>query len=74
MDPLARGLIVVGLIFLALGLLLTVGLPLPPLGRLPGDIHIERPGLRVVLPITSCLLLSVVVSAAFWLWSRLRGL
>lgn len=72
MDPLARTLIIAGLVLLGLGLWLSLGPSLPFLGRLPGDIHIERPGLRIHLPITSCLLVSAIASALWWLFSRLR--
>lgn len=33
-----------------------------PLGRLPGDVLVERPGLRLDLPLTNCLLVSLVLS------------
>ncbi|MBW2271173.1 MAG: DUF2905 domain-containing protein [Deltaproteobacteria bacterium] len=62
MDSLARSLILAGLVFVALGLLLYAGPSIPLLGRLPDDIRIERPGLRIYFPITSCLLVSVVLS------------
>ena len=71
MGSLARILIAIGLACLALGLLL-YAFPALPLGRLPGDIRIERPGLRIYLPIASCLVVSAVLSAAFWLLSRWR--
>lgn len=72
MDSLPRMLIVTGLVFVALGILLYASPTLPLLGRLPGDIRIERPGLRLYLPITTCVLLSLVVSAGLWLLSKLR--
>jgi hypothetical protein len=71
-DSLARILIVVGLVFLALGVLLYASPSIPLLGRLPGDLRIERPGLRIYLPITSCLVVSLVLSAGLWLSSKLR--
>lgn len=55
----------------ALALLLHLA-PSLPLGRLPGDLRIERPGLRVFVPITTCLLLSALLSGLIWLISRLR--
>ena len=72
MESPARFLIVTGLAFVALGLLLHFGPSVPLLGRLPGDVRIERPGVRIYLPITSCLLVSVVLSALMWLFSRPR--
>jgi len=71
-ESLARTLIVAGLVLVALGLLLYAGPPIPLLGRLPGDIRIERPGFRLFVPITSCVLVSLVVSAVLWLLSKLR--
>ncbi len=41
-----------------------------PLFRLPGDIVIERPGLRFFFPITTMLLLSALISLASWLLRR----
>jgi len=67
-----RTLIVTGLVLVALGLLLHFGPSVPLLGRLPGDIRIERPGLRIYVPLTSSVLLSLALSALLWLVSRLR--
>ena len=72
MTPLARTFLIAGVVFFAIGLLLHFGPSVPLLGKLPGDIRIERPGLRVYLPITSCLLVSAVLSAVLWLVGRLR--
>jgi len=71
MSPIARALIVVGVVFVAAGLVMAA-LPSLPLGRLPGDLRIERPGLRVYLPITSSLLVSLALSAALWLFAKWR--
>jgi hypothetical protein len=72
MGPMARSLIIAGLVLIALGLLLHASPSIPMLGRLPGDIRIERPGVRVYIPITSGVVVSLVLTAAFWLFSRLR--
>jgi Protein of unknown function (DUF2905) len=71
MSSLARTLIAIGMACLVLGLVVHA-FPTLPLGRLPGDIRIERPGLRIYLPIASCLVVSAVLSAVFWLLSRWR--
>jgi hypothetical protein len=70
--PLARKLVWIGLILAAVGLLLHALPSLPWLGRLPGDLRIERPGWQIHLPITTSLLLSILLSALLWLFSRLR--
>ena len=41
-----------------------------PLGRLPGDIVIERPGFRLFVPFTTMLLASALLSLILWLLRR----
>jgi hypothetical protein len=72
MDSFARPLIVVGLILVAAGVLLWFTPHVPWLGRLPGDIRVERPGLRFYAPLTTSIIISVVLSLALWLFSRIR--
>jgi hypothetical protein len=55
---------------LALGVLVWSG-ALGWFGRLPGDVRIERDGLRVYLPIVSMLVVSVVLSLVLWIVRRL---
>lgn len=72
MRDLGRLLVVAGALLAAVGLLLWAGPSMPWLGRLPGDVRIERPGFRFYFPLTTCVLLSVVVSAVLWLLGRWR--
>ncbi|HUI34503.1 MAG TPA: DUF2905 domain-containing protein [Stellaceae bacterium] len=65
----SRTLIVVGLAIAALGLLWP-WLGRIGLGRLPGDIVIERGNSTLYLPIVTCLLVSVVISLVLWLMNR----
>ncbi len=65
----AKVLIFVGLALVVLGLIWLVGERLG-LGRLPGDIVIEREGFRLYLPLMTSLIVSVVLSLALWLFSR----
>jgi hypothetical protein len=67
-----RALVLLGLAVAALGVLLWLAPHLPLVGRLPGDLRIERPGLRIYVPLTTSLLLSALISAALWLASRWR--
>lgn len=41
-----------------------------PLGRLPGDIIIHKPGLRVFIPITSMVVISIIVSIILWIFKK----
>ena len=65
----ARFLIVLGLAILVAGLLWPF-LSRIGLGRLPGDIVIERENMNFYFPLMTCLLLSVVFSLVFWIVNR----
>jgi hypothetical protein len=41
-----------------------------PLGRLPGDIIVDRPGFRFFFPLTTMILVSLLVSLILWLFRR----
>ena len=65
----SRILVVLGLALVAAGLLWPMLLKLG-LGRLPGDVMIEREGFRLYIPIATSLLVSVALSLLFWLFRR----
>jgi hypothetical protein len=65
----SRTLIIFGLVLVAAGLLWPV-LSKLGLGRLPGDIVIERKNVTFYLPLATSLLISVVLSLIFWLLGR----
>ena len=62
-----------GRFLVALGLALVVAGFLWPylgrigLGRLPGDIVIDRPGFHLYIPVTTCVLVSAVLTLGFWI-------
>ena len=64
-----KALIVAGLTLLVIGLLWP-WLSKLPLGRLPGDIVVEREGFRFYLPLTTGILLSLILSLVIWLFRR----
>ena len=61
-QPLGRALIVLGVILTGFGLLLLVAPRIPWLGRLPGDILIQRERMTFYFPLASCLLASLLLS------------
>jgi hypothetical protein len=65
----ARWLIILGVVLIVAGVLWP-WLTRLGLGRLPGDIVIERDNLRVYIPITTSLVISVVLSLLLWLLNR----
>lgn len=62
-------LILAGVALIVLGVLAWTG-ALSWFGRLPGDIRVERPGFRAYAPITSMVLISIVLSALVALVQR----
>ena len=65
----SRLLIIAGIVLLALGLLWP-WLSKLGLGRLPGDIVIQREGFSFYVPIVTSILVSIVLSLLFWLFRR----
>lgn len=65
----SRALIYIGIALVAIGLLWPV-LQKSGLGRLPGDIVIEREHFRFYFPITTSIIVSLVLSLLFWLLRR----
>ena len=57
-----RALILLGVILVAIGLLMPVLRKVPYIGRLPGDIRIERPGFTFFFPLATCILLSLLLT------------
>jgi len=75
MDPFqqtGKALIFLGAAVLFMGLIFYFGKGLGPLGKLPGDIRLERHGFGFYFPIVTCLILSVVLSLILLILSRFR--
>ncbi len=70
MAELGKTLIVLGGVLVVVGVLLTLGGKLPWLGRLPGDIVIQRDNFTFYFPLATSILLSVVLSLLFMLFRR----
>ena len=66
-------LLVLGLVSAGIGLIWILAPSIPWLGRLPGDIRIERDNFRFYFPLVTCLLLSLVLSLVVWLIRLFRG-
>jgi hypothetical protein len=64
-------IIAVGVLLVAIGALVWMGW-LSWFGRLPGDIRIERQNTRVYIPITSMLLLSILLTVLLSLFNRIK--
>jgi hypothetical protein len=63
-------LILLGLIIAAIGGLLLFSEKIPWIGRLPGDIMIQRRNFTFYFPLVTSILLSVILTLIFWLIGR----
>jgi len=72
LGTIGKHLIVLGLAIALVGVIaiLLARFPGLKIGRLPGDIYIERDGWSFYLPLATSILLSVVISLILWLVSR----
>ena len=66
-------LLALGLIIAAIGLLWIFVPSVPWLGRLPGDIRIERENFRFYFPLMTSLRLSLLLTLALWIIRLFRG-
>jgi hypothetical protein len=69
-DSVGRSLIVLGLLIAGIGVALRIGVLMPPVGRLPGDIVIRRGSLTVFVPVTSMVLVSLLLTLIVRLLAR----
>lgn len=66
-------LLILGLVIAGVGLVWIFAPSIPWLGRLPGDIRIERENFRFYFPLVTCLLVSLVLSLVVWVIRLFRG-
>jgi hypothetical protein len=70
MMSLGKMLILFGTVLMILGAVIVFGSKLPWFGRLPGDIYIQKRNLTFFFPITTSILISIVLSIIFILLRR----
>ena len=71
LSDLGRTILALGAIMVVLGLVLTLAGRIPFLGRLPGDIVIERQNLTCAVPIASSILISLLLTLILNVLARL---
>lgn len=68
MNQVGKILIVLGIVLFVAGIIIYFyGNKLDWIGRLPGDIRIERGNTRIYFPITTMILLSAILSLIMWI-------
>jgi membrane protein implicated in regulation of membrane protease activity len=70
MNDVGKSLIVIGLVIALAGVVLMLAGRAPWLGRLPGDIYVQRGNWSFYFPVVTSLVLSVLLTLLFWLFGR----
>lgn len=70
-EHIGRMLLILGIMLILLGLFLTFGSKIPLLGKLPGDIHIQRGKFSCFFPLASSLLASLILTVLLNVVTRL---
>ena len=70
MNDIGKTLVIVGLVIALAGVVLMFVGRVPWLGRLPGDIHVQRGNWSFYFPIATSIVLSVLLTLLFWLFGR----
>lgn len=70
MGQIGKTLIIFGFILIGIGILLNFIHKIPFVGRLPGDIYIQKKNFTFYFPLATSILISIILSLIFWLWSR----
>jgi hypothetical protein len=63
-------LIVMGIFLVIIGILMNTGMKIPWIGRLPGDIAVQRENFSFYFPLTSCIIISIILTLVLYLFRR----
>lgn len=69
-QDIGRFFIILGLIISAIGGLLLLSGNIPWLGRLPGDIIIQKKNFTFYFPLATCIIISLILTLLFWIFGR----
>ncbi|KAA0208497.1 MAG: DUF2905 domain-containing protein [Chlorobiota bacterium] len=64
-------LIVIGVVILIVGIILALGIKIPLIGKLPGDIHFKRGNFSVYFPIGTSIAVSIGISLLLYILNKL---
>jgi len=69
-QHIGKMLVMLGLVITAIGVVLVLAGRIPWLGRLPGDILVQRKHFTFYFPLATSILISVLLTLLFWLFGR----
>ncbi|MCX8110316.1 MAG: DUF2905 domain-containing protein [Syntrophorhabdaceae bacterium] len=62
--------IIIGVLFIIIGLAFMFGDKIPYIGRLPGDIHIKKENFSFYFPITTSIIISIILTILFSIFRK----
>ena len=70
MGDLGKSIIFVGIVLIIAGIIMTLAGKIPGVGKLPGDILIKKENFSFYFPLTTCILLSIALSAVMYFFGK----
>jgi uncharacterized membrane protein YkgB len=70
LGALGKMLILLGVLIIVVGFLLLIGEKVPWIGKLPGDIIIRKEKFSFYFPITTCIIISIILTLLFTLFRK----
>jgi hypothetical protein len=70
MNDLGRSIIAIGIFLIIVGIIMTLAGKIPGVGKLPGDILIRKENFSFYFPLTTCILLSIILSLFMYLFGK----
>jgi len=69
-GDIGRIIIFIGLLVVVIGFVFVLGSKLPFIGKLPGDIAIEKGNYSFYFPVTTCIIISIILSFILWFLNK----
>ncbi len=70
MPAIGKMLVILGVVIVLVGIALIFANKIPFLGRLPGDIYVKKDGFSFYFPLTTSIIISIILSLIFWIFRR----
>ncbi len=69
-SDIGKIIIYFGVLLVVIGFIFMLGSKLPFIGKLPGDIAVERKNYSFYFPVTTCIIISIILSFILWLFNK----
>ncbi len=69
-NGIGKGLIIFGAVLVGLGVVFLIFPKIPYLGKLPGDFYVKKDHFTFFFPLTTCIILSIIISLILYLFKR----